>query len=436
MLPASGGIFGIKMSSPLKQIVDPTHRLIYNSHGTYALLTAPTSPETELTTAGWNALDGVPGRWKEFSESGTVKGTVGSGSEGKVHPAGVVALKVTLKENETREFPFAVAWHTPRFYSLDGAEYGHYYEKSFDDAVEAGRYALENRQSFLALLDEWQNRILRSSLPGWFTREVMNDAAVLFTNTILTKNGGLGGTEPGPFRFGLIDRRNASGAQIGALDRRYLAHSLLLNWFPALDDLELNALSSRQSSSGALQAALGDLEQGFSSGEVAEGSTDSEVVASYAFQVLRRHRWTGDQKFLDRYYPSVKHAIQEMARKSGGTRAASPPEDVSTQSRNASRLKSALLRRAAFKMAEELAVAMQERGFEAQCREWASKAEAQAGEGFETVDILRASAPAAWMLLETAIADDLPARYASLVRTLSPGDLTPTTEGPRTQFAA
>lgn len=361
-LPVAAGIFGMRMASPEKQISDPEHRLVYNARGTYALLAAPTTPETVVTTAGWNALDKSPGWWPRFAANGTVDGTVKAGQEGTIQPAGVIALKISLKENETRELPFAVAWHTPRLYALSGAEYGHYYERSFSDAVEAGRYGLENRQSLLALMDEWQNRLLRSSLPGDLAHQVMNDSSALFTNTVLTRDSGLGGTKPGPCRFAMLEYDRQGVAAFGAMDRRYRLHPMLVNWFPELDQRDLGEYMSYQEGSGGLPRSVGDLENGFSTAEVTAAAKEPAVVASYIFQVARRHRWTGDQRFLDRFYPSVKHAVEFAAAQYG---------EGGRDLRDEKRRKELYL--ATFRVGEYLAGAMADKRFQEQCREWIVK---------------------------------------------------------------
>jgi hypothetical protein len=383
-LPVSGGIFGIRMSSPEKQLVDPPHRLLYNARGTYALLAAPTSPETHVTTASWNALHGAPAWWKGFAESGTVDGTSGPGAQGKVHPAGVIALRVPLREKEVLDLPFVVAWHTPRLYSLTGAEYGHYYQKSFDDAVEVGRYALDNRQSLLALLDEWQNRLLRSSLPATLSRRVMNDASVLVTNSLLTRDNGLGGAEPGPYRFALFHREGGGSAVLGDPLRGFLAQGLLLNWFPDLDLRQLGEIVSRQAPTGALPASLGDIESGFSTGDQLT-TPDTAAAASFVYRVARRYRWTGDQQFLDRFYPSVKHALEYYA---GTVSAAKEPIERGMKSR--------LAWLAACAIGRDLAAAMKDQGFERLCAKWLQQEARESA--VPPGEAVQSAATAVWMV--------------------------------------
>jgi uncharacterized protein (DUF608 family) len=141
-LPSRNGQFGLLLDSLALPAVLPANRLVYNARGNYALMTQPAIPEAKVMTAGWNAREAKPAWWEEFQREGTISGTVGAGEEGRVHPAGAVCVKIALKERETREIPFVIAWHTPRHYTITDAQYGHFYEKSFADAAEVARYAL------------------------------------------------------------------------------------------------------------------------------------------------------------------------------------------------------------------------------------------------------------------------------------------------------
>jgi uncharacterized protein (DUF608 family) len=260
-IPAKEGIFGMRLASSTRQGVDPPDRSRYNARGNYALLAQPPTQDTAVTQGGWNALDAAPGWWGQFAKDGTVSGTVGPAVDGSVHPAAVISMRVALKERETRELAFAVAWYTPRLYTDSGAEYGHIYEKTFEDANAVGRYALENRLSLRALTEEWQNRLLRSSLPGWLSRKIVNDAAPLFTHTILTRDSGLGGTKPGPPLFAVIGTVGGGDGALGVMDRRLISHGLFSTFFPSLDVQELRQFAAAQATTGAITRLDGALDE-------------------------------------------------------------------------------------------------------------------------------------------------------------------------------
>jgi uncharacterized protein (DUF608 family) len=376
-IPAKDGIFGMRLASPTRQGADPPDRSRYNARGNYALLAQPPTQDTVVTLGGWNALDGSPGWWEEFAKEGIVGGTASLGVEGSVHPAAVVAMKVVLKERETRELAFVVAWYTPRLYTDSGAEYGHIYEKTFDDANAVGRYALENRLSLRALTEEWQNRLLRSSLPGWLARKIVNDASPLFTHTILTRDSGLGGTKPGPPLFAVLGT-TGEGA-LGLMDRRLISHGLFSAFFPSLDVQELRQFVGAQASTGAvprLDGALDEVIGGPIGPDLKEAHTDApDAACSYAFQIAKLYRWTGDQAFLDQYYPSAKHAIEFVAtRDKDGDGIPEGPSTFSSED-GGGYVYNATLWLGTLKVGKQMALSMNDKRFTEQCDAWFNKAQ-------------------------------------------------------------
>jgi uncharacterized protein (DUF608 family) len=364
-LPQTEGMFGMLMKGPARPATDPANRFYYNAQGSYALMALPTTPDTVVTVAGWNALDGQPGWWPQFAKEGTVVGSVGVGAEGSVHPAGVIALKVSLKAGESRELPFVFAWYTPRLYVSDGVEYGHYYEKMFDSAPAAGRFALENRLAFAALTDEWQNRLLRSTLPPALVQRLINDAALLTTNSVYTRDSGLGGTKPGPALFALLEQPGGN-PDLGAMDRRLFAHSLVASLFPRLDLQEIEQFVALQRSSGAVPRLEGEIDEAITG----ERPTRSDLTqagiagssASFAFQIGQYYLWTGDRPFLDLFYPAAKHALEFAAQR---TLAADVTPPVSESER--------ALVRGALRCGERMATAIDDRRFVSQCQSWAKQ---------------------------------------------------------------
>jgi hypothetical protein len=313
-LPAMEGVFGLRMASPLAPAADPEHQLVYNAEANYALLAEASTPETRVTTAGWNAKADRPAWWSEFAASGTVSGEVAAGREGLVHPAGVVAVKVSLDDGEQMDIPFVVAWYTPRHYTLGGEEVGHLYQKVFDDSVEVARYTLANRLNLLTLTEEWQNKVLRSTLPPALAERLLNDASTLTTRTVLTRDSGLGGEKPGPPLFALL-HGPAESSDVGALRGRMLDGALLALWFPALNVQELRRISQLQTPAGALPRAAGDYERSFTKPADPGSAPDAEqpeLAASLVFQVAATYRWTGDRPFLDRFYPAAKRSVQYL----------------------------------------------------------------------------------------------------------------------------
>lgn len=412
-LPSRNGQFGLLLDSLALPAVLPANRLVYNARGNYALMTQPAIPEAKVMTAGWNAREAKPAWWEEFQREGTISGTVGAGEEGRVHPAGAVCVKIALKERETREIPFVIAWHTPRHYTITDAQYGHFYEKSFADAAEVARYALENRLFLATLTEEWQNRLLRSTLPEWLMRQVINDSSALFTHTVLTRDGGGGGAKPGEPLFALLESPVEGQGRLGSLDRRLFAQPMLSVFFPAMERQELRHYAATQAPSGAISRYYGNLDEQLVQGVPAVNLTPETpsprapdtslsaltapsssqtpfrirevgVVAAYLYQVYRHYLWTGDQRFLDERYPSARRALEYLAVQtrngeiltlSGASGGEDDPFDRAPGYQ-------AALWLASLRMMERMAAAMQDRRFAAQCASWFETAQDRIRGGF------------------------------------------------------
>ncbi|MGC8666634.1 MAG: GH116 family glycosyl-hydrolase [Chthonomonadales bacterium] len=356
-LPA--GFFGCLMTSPPAPTVPPADRLRYNALGEYALMTHVSAPDAHVTQATWNSLASQPAWWHQFAADGTVGGSCGTGVEGSVHPAGVVAVKLPLRDRETREVAFAVSWFTRRLWTVTGEEYGHYYEMSFQGAAQVARYALENRLALAALTDDWQQRLLRSNLPKWLAERLINDAAPLATNTILTRG------EKVP-RYTVLPTLSAPG-RLGATTDRPLYQWLLACWFPELDAWELGGIASLQTPAGNLPESVGDLADGFLRRPAAGASGPSapDTADAFALMVWRHAQATADQRFMDALYPVAKHAMQANLR----------------TDRVPAEVRPAILTLAALRAMEQMANRMDDGAFARECQ---TRAEALAKDILDT----------------------------------------------------
>ena len=230
-LPSADGIFGLRFSGPpLTPGTSPAERLRDNATGEMALLAAPSRKDATVTLAGWNALDSKPNWWEAFAQSGDVAGNAPPGVEGKAHPAGVIAVRLTLRPNEFAEIPFAVSWRTPRYYTNSGVEYRKYDSARWPDAPASARDLLENWRSLLALTLEWQEALQFSNLPRSLVRDLINSVTPLQTNTIHTTS----------LKFTFFAGGN-SGALSPVPKQAQAADTLLSAFFPALLDERADA---------------------------------------------------------------------------------------------------------------------------------------------------------------------------------------------------
>jgi len=357
---------GLRFDGTAAPALPPEQRLAYNARGGYALLVDAGSREARITTASWNARDATPAWWALFAQEGRVEGTVGAGKEGSVHPAGVVCARFRLEAREERAVAFAIAWHTPRRYVTPETEVGHLYERGFLDAVAVASYALDNRVTLRALTDEWHGRLARSTLPPWLTHRLANDASVLSTNSVLTRDSGRPAPNEGPSLFAMLEAPATGEGRLGALERRTHLQPLLGAWYPALDADELRAHAAARSSAGELASSYGelcsDLRKGFAEDAAGAARSSPLAVAALAWQALRAFRATGDQRLLDELYPAVKQSLQTCAGR-WARAGAEPPQEGSDP-------ESGAVWRVAAALGAEMARAIEDRRFREQCADW------------------------------------------------------------------
>ena len=223
-LPAENGLFGLHfVGPPLTPGTGAEERLRDNAAGDMALLALPRKDST-VTQTGWNAGDAKPDWWELFARQGDVSS--GTADSGGMKPlAGVIAVRLTLKPRDSVEIPFAVAWHTPHYYTLSGVDYGRYDAKLYADAPKAGRALLSEWRSLLALTEEWQQSLRFSNLPRWLVRRLVSSVTPLQTNTLHT--------EDGKFAF-LRSAGGSGGSQIVAPESDPALNALLADFLPML----------------------------------------------------------------------------------------------------------------------------------------------------------------------------------------------------------
>lgn len=271
-IPDAEGIFGLRfVGHPLTPGTATDNRLRDNATGEMALLVRPPRKEVQVFQANWNTLDTRPGWWESFVKDGSLSGDAQNGQEGRVHPAGALAVRLTLKPGDYVEVPFAVAWHTTRHYTTSGVDYGHYYERFFADSLQAGRALLQEWRILLSLTEEWQKRLLFSNLPRWMVFRLINSVGALLTHSIHSYEG----------RFTLVESLGESvGVGSGKLagpQERLLAHGVLEAFFPQLNARALTQMTQAQLPDGTLPDWIGDVES------TLEPLTSSTVVPETRF---------------------------------------------------------------------------------------------------------------------------------------------------------
>ena len=186
-IPDSEGFFGLKFTGPSRAAGTTLELMQDGAAGDMTLMAHPFRNSALVTTAGWNALDAKPAWWDSFARDGVVSGDAPSGMQGSAHPAGVTAVQVQVKPQETLDIPMCISWYTPVLRGASGDDYGHYYQVSYADSTAAAHALLGDWQLLLALTDECRNRLLNSTMPAEYNNLIVNSAAALVNQTVFMR---------------------------------------------------------------------------------------------------------------------------------------------------------------------------------------------------------------------------------------------------------
>ncbi len=339
------------------------------SSGQYAV-TAEAEGGRVSTLSYWNAGGKGEDFWKSFSGPTLFgeKPTVRPGREGIYHPAGVVAATVAVPAGGSSQVHFTLGWNMPHVPTTSGADLGHAYTNHFKDAWSAAVYASQYRDTLQSGSNEWQDLLLKSSLPVWFKQKLVNDAFPLVSNTLYTKDG----------KFALLETPSEPDPAFGALDQWLLTRTLLASLFPKLDVEELRLFTQAQAASGEVPRITGTLAGGFGgattegtpkAGAEGPGASRPDAACNYILAVLRQYRWTGDADAMKAAYPAVVRALSWL--KSQDTDGDGLPEGTTVwqQTDPGTFSYTAGLYLAALRAADVLATANADRKVEAEVRE-------------------------------------------------------------------
>lgn len=272
-----------------------------NSMGDYALIGEAEGGRTTALSY-WNAAGTGEEFWNSFSGATLFgdKPVPKVGAEGSVHPAGALAVSVSVPAQGSTQVQFVLGWNTPHFVTADGTDHGHAYSKTFPDAWAAANYASQYRETLLSGTTEWQDLVLKSSLPVWLKGKLLNDAFPLTANTLLDKDG----------KFSTLEASSDGSGSVGALDQWLLSRTLLASFYPQLDRDELKLYTDTQSAGGEPRRLLGTLEAGYGAAGSPAGATGwPDVACNYILATYRQYRWTGDADAMKAAYPAVQKAF-------------------------------------------------------------------------------------------------------------------------------
>ncbi len=272
-----------------------------NAQGNYAVMALNQDRQT-VSIQNWSPSDpeSVTAFWQRFVTTGALSGEL------TADPAawcGSVCVSFELAPGATESVVFALSWYCPRFVVAD-EDQSNGYTVRFKRAVDVARHALRFRPYFLKAVDNWQQRLMDSSLPSWLRQMLINSNYVLSTNTLLTRDG----------RFAMFE--TPSDPRTGCLDRRFHSSLGILLFFPnlAYNELDQFAKAEPPGQPGRLYRFLGRMNTtSYSLGD--DRGELLDLAAKFILMVYRDFHLMGRKADLRKLYPRLKQVFTCMASK-------------------------------------------------------------------------------------------------------------------------
>jgi len=269
-----------------------------NAHGNYCLVTAPSSG-ARTSLAGWdkNDPDEVRQVWTSFADSGSLPNTISTSSTAH---CGAMCITASLAPRETRRLLFILTWYCP-VYRAGGVDLGNAYTNEYDSSLAVAAQGVKHAGYFHRAVSNWQQRLVKSSLPAWYSRTLLNSCHVLSTNTLYTKAG----------EFAMIESPQEPVA--ASLARSLYSSFGTLLFFPSMADKELELLAQAVAPDGRPCRDLGQGTVREPSGPVAAGEM-LDLTSKLVLLAYRNFQLTGKTATLMTVFPKLKLAMDAALR--------------------------------------------------------------------------------------------------------------------------
>ena len=267
-----------------------------NAHGT-TYLGGACGQGIRTTVMSWDA--GTRGEflacWNRFSDTGELGNLISRSSGARM---GAVSCHTRVPARGEATVRLFFSWHCPR-YEINGEDHGNHYASHAQHAAEVVELMLQHEKYFMAGATAWQEALLKSTLPSWLSREMINSLGVLTTNSIYDRDQ----------RFARMESPGAPG--VGRLDRSFHGSLPMLLLFPELEERELLLFAREGTLSGESGAIVGQLgEYGFGDG-AANRSAPPEELPLILLLACRNALMTGRRVPLQALWPLLRRMLEE-----------------------------------------------------------------------------------------------------------------------------
>lgn len=269
---------------------------ITTAEGNYCL-TASNSEGVQVSHMGWDTNDEHDMRdlWSGFSKNGQLPNRCSRNST--AHQGAVCATK-TLQPGEYIGLTFCLAWYCP-VYSMGKEDVGNYYTRNLANSIEANEQGLKLSSYCQEAIINFHERFLKSSLPDWYSRMLLNNTHVLSTNTFLNRDG----------EFAMME--TPADPYLGMLDRSFYSSIGTMLFYPSYADIELKLLSNTDDTKtpGRIFRDLG--KESFH--HPGYGGSSVEMIdlnAKFILLSYRNFHMTGKYSSLMQIHPKLKKAME------------------------------------------------------------------------------------------------------------------------------
>lgn len=212
-----------------------------------------------------------------------------------------IAVSRVLKKNQALDHTFVATWHFPNLYNKGRTHVeGHYYANFFDSAAGVARYVMRKRADLTDKTWAFHDDFYDSSLDTWVLDQVSSHLNTFRTSTWLTAEMNFGVQE------GITPAR--SYGPLATTDVSLYGSVATAALFPELDRRMMQAHRRLQSAKGVIRHGIGN---DFSTYDRDEGVTGRlDLPSQYVIMALRAFFWSGDRRYLQEMWPSVKAALE------------------------------------------------------------------------------------------------------------------------------
>ena len=216
---------------------------------------------------------------------------------------GSVALDFSLEPREEKTARFVFAWHAPKWDSSYGNPLLNMYASRFDSSVDVADYLAKQHQPLLEGIHTWQQVVYgEKRLPGWLHDGLINVCAVIPQASFWMKN-----PDPGHWwgsdGFFCVNEGLLACAQQSCIGNDEFGEWIVNLLYPDLGINKLGAYLHYQKDNGAVPSTLGSGTEPDRPWYHQQKAMDGQI---YVHMVDRYRMAVGNDRVLDKWYPSVK----------------------------------------------------------------------------------------------------------------------------------